>query len=642
MHSCRRHRPPTSRALAEEEASFRSLLPGIRLQQAGVCDDERAVCSVVTGTLREQVPVSRTARVSRVGESMNSSIRPSAVVLALSVLVASCATPGSGPAPASRLPAASGTSLTRCEALATAFAFPGTRLASAESLPAGALKHGPRALPAHCVVKGRMHERKGADGHDYAIGFEMRLPVTWNGRLYYQGNGGLDGNVVPATGVLGGGPRTGALMQGFAVISSDAGHTGRQNVFFGLEPQARLDYGYQAVAKLTPMAKALIAAAYGKGPDRSYIGGCSNGGRHAMVTAARLGGEYDGYLVGAPGYRLPLAAFAQLRGVQLWTPLATPGATVRHPMNPRALIADLGSALEPRERRTVAEAILARCDALDGARDGMVLAGQSCQRAFDLQRDVPTCVGARTGACLTPAQKQVLGEVFAGVRTASGQRIYSPFPWDPGIAGANWAQWKFVNALALDPLAAGTVFTVPPGRVDPATADIDALLARANATDAKYRESSMSLMTPPGHENPANLAGLRARGAKLVLYHGASDAIFSAEDSRRWVEAVDRAVPGGADGFVRYFPVPGMNHCSGGLATDHFDLLAPLVRWVEEGVAPQAVVASARGPGEGVTVNAELPADWSPTRTRPLCAYPSVANYQGSGSIEEATSFVCR
>ena len=140
----------------------------------------------------------------------------------------------------------------------------------------------------------------------------------------------------PALGALGGGPLTGALMQGFAVISSDAGHSGPQTPFFGLETQARRDYGYRAVAELTPMAKGLIAAAYGRGPDRSYIGGCSNGGRHAMVAAARLGDQYDGYLVGAPGYRLPNAALAQLWGVQQWAPLATPGASTRHSSSPVA------------------------------------------------------------------------------------------------------------------------------------------------------------------------------------------------------------------------------------------------------------------------------------------------------------------
>jgi hypothetical protein len=200
-------------------------------------------------------------------------------------------------------------------------------------------------VAAHCLVKGSMHRRKGSDGRDYAIGFEMRLPQDWNGRFYYQGNGGLDGNVQPAVGALGGGPLTGALKQGFAVISSNAGHTGPQTPYFGLEAQARLDYGWQATAKLTPMAKALIGSAYGKGPDRSYIGGCSNGGRHAMVAASRLGDAYDGYLVGAPGYRLPSAAVAQLWGAQQWAPLATPGATTRSIRSiPTRAFPDLGTA----------------------------------------------------------------------------------------------------------------------------------------------------------------------------------------------------------------------------------------------------------------------------------------------------------
>ena len=251
-------------------------------------------------------------------------------------------------------------------------------------------------------------------------------------------------------------------MQGFAVISSDAGHSGPQTTFFGLEPQARLDYGYQAVAKLTPMAKGLIQSAYGKAPDRSYIGGCSNGGRHAMVAASRLGDQYDGYLVGAPGYRLPLSAMAQIWGAQQWARLATPGATVKHPMNPNATLTDLGSAFTAQERQMVANAILEKCDALDGARDGMVQATQACQAAFSVQNDVPTCTGARNGSCLSAEQKQVVAGVFTGARTASGQTIYSPFPFDPGVAGSNWATWKFINSLALDPLAINTVFSVPP------------------------------------------------------------------------------------------------------------------------------------------------------------------------------------
>jgi feruloyl esterase len=486
-----------------------------------------------------------------------------------------------------------------------------------------------------------MHPRKGSDGRDYAIGFEMRLPQAWNGRFYYQGNGGLDGTVQPAQGALGGGPLTGALLQGFAVISSDAGHTGAQTPFFGLEPQARLDYGYQAVAKLTPMAKGLIAAAYGKGPDRSYIGGCSNGGRHAMVAAARLGDQYDGYLVGAPGYRLPNAALAQLWGAQQWATVSTPGATIPHPMNPSATLADLGSGFTPKERQLLSSAVLEQCDALDGARDGMVQATQACQARFNLQKDVPTCQGERNGQCLTVAQKQVVAAVFSGAKTATGQPIYASFPYDTGVSGANWATWKFVNALALDPLAVGAVFSVPPGRVDPLKEDVSTRWPLFSATDDSFRESGLSLMTPPGQDNPVNLGALRARGAKMVLFHGVSDAVFSAEDTRRWIERLDQAQDGKAADFARYFPVPGMNHCSGGPAADQFDLLTPLVQWVEQGVAPQAVPASVRGAGHTGSANAELPKDWSASRTRPLCAYPTVARYAGSGSLEDAASFSC-
>ncbi len=377
--------------------------------------------------------------------------------LGLGLLMAACSTtPGAPPAP---LAPAVGASLGQCEALTNQFRFDQTTLDSAAPVAAGGLMLAGQPVAAHCLVKGQMHKRKGSDGRDYAIAFEMRLPQAWNGRFYHQGNGGLDGAVRPAEGALGGGPVTGALAQGFAVISSDAGHTGAQTAVFGLEPQARLDYGYQAVAKLTPMAKSLIATAYGKGPDRSYIGGCSNGGRHAMVAVSRLGDQYDGYLIGAPGYRLPNAALAQLWGAQRWTPLATPGATVKHPLNPNATIPDLGSALSAAERQTVARAILNRCDALDGLNDGMVQATQACQAAFDVVRDVPSCSGARDGSCLTPVQKTTLAQVQAGGKASNGQAIYSAFPHDAGIAGSNWATWKFVNSVALDPLSVGTVFT---------------------------------------------------------------------------------------------------------------------------------------------------------------------------------------
>jgi pimeloyl-ACP methyl ester carboxylesterase len=570
---------------------------------------------------------------------MHRALQGLGVLSAVGVLVACSTLPSSAVAP---LKAATGASLAQCEALASKLQLPHTRIESAASVAAGAVMQGDKAVPAHCIVKGRMHERKGSDGRDYAIGFEMRLPVAWNGRFYYQGNGGLDGAVVPALGALGGGPLTGALMQGFAVISSDAGHSGPQTTVFGLEPQARLDYGYQAVEKLTPMAKQLIAGAYGKGPDRSYIGGCSNGGRHAMVAAARAGDQYDGYLVGAPGYRLPYAALAQIWGAQQWAPLATPGATVKNPLNPNGTLPDLASAFTPQERQTVAKAIAEKCDALDGAKDGMVQATQTCQAAFNVKTDVATCTGERNGACLTTAQKDVVARVFDGAYTPAGQRIYASFPYDMGVAGANWGTWKFVDSLIRDPLAIGTIFSVPPAPLKPLEENVTKRLAMFSATTDTYRESGWSLMTPPGEANPANMAALRARGAKVVMYHGVSDAIFSADDTRQWVERLNRVNANPGSDFARYFQVPGMNHCSMGPAADQFDLLGPLVQWVEQGVAPQAVVASVRGAGNAGGVNTELPADWSAKRTRPLCAYPTVATYKGSGSLEDASSFACK
>ena len=184
-----------------------------------------------------------------------------------------------------------------------------------------------KPVAAHCQVTGQMHKRiSPVDGKNYAIGFEIRLPNNWNGRFFYQANGGVDGSIGSATGGIGGGGQLdNALNMGFAVISSDAGH-GAPNPAFGIDPHARLDYGYQAVGRLTPMAKSIIQSAYGKGPDRSYIGGCSNGGRHAMVAAARYAEQYDGVLVGNPGFRLPLAAIANIAGHKAYAALATSAA----------------------------------------------------------------------------------------------------------------------------------------------------------------------------------------------------------------------------------------------------------------------------------------------------------------------------
>lgn len=555
-----------------------------------------------------------------------------ASVLAAAGLLAACGGGGGG---GTQLAPATGAALSgTCADLAGRISgMANTTITAVTTVAAGTLTVAGKPVPEHCRVQGNMYSRVSAvDGNNYAIGFEMRLPVAWNGRFLHQGNGGLDGAVSTATGATGGGPLTHALFQGFAVLSSDAGHSGALGAAFGIDPQARLDYGYQAVGKLTPMAKSVIAAAYAKGPDRSYFAGCSNGGRHAMVAATRYASDYDGILAGAPGYNLPKAALANIAGAQLYASVATDPA-------------DLSSAFKPEERALVGTAVLARCDALDGTSDGMVQDVAACQAAFSLDRDVPTCPGARDNTCLTAAQKTAIGKIFSGPTTSNGTRIYASFPYDPGIAGSGVPFWEFFAPLVLDSGAVGHVFKVPPdspaGFNGPAftmSANLDLLAQQILATDALYTESSMSFMTPP---NPTDMATLRNRGGKIIVYHGVSDPIFSVNDTEAWYTGLQALNLGYAQGFARFFRVPGMNHCSGGPATDQFDALTALVDWVEQGRAPDRIVASARGAGNAGGVNADLPAGWSPTRTRPLCPYPQVARYVG-GDVESADSFACR
>ena len=417
------------------------------------------------------------------------------VVVALSV---SRPAAGGDGAPLPRLPAATGKSRVSCTELATAFRFPDTTVMSAAPVGSGALTWAGRAIDAHCLVKGEMHRRTSPeDGKSYAIGFEMRLPTAWNGRFFYQANGGSDGTITTALG--GGGPMpTTALQQDFAVLSSDAGHSGSRDLSFGLDFQARLDYGYQAAARLTPMAKALIATAYGKRPDRSYFGGCSNGGRHTFVAMTRMPEEYDGYLAGAPGYRLPLAAIANQFGAKRYATVATNSA-------------DLGTAFTAAERAKLSAAVLARCDALDGVDDGLIQDTDACQRAFDFDRDVPTCSGARDGSCLSEAQKTAITPIFSGAVDGKGDRFYASFPFDSGHNSADSSFWEFFVPLTIDSGATAIVWGVPPA--DPATFNgsayalstpIDAMLASVAATNSTY---------PSPHSPPCSPCGRRTSPA---------------------------------------------------------------------------------------------------------------------------------
>jgi len=575
---------------------------------------------------------------------------PLALAAITLLTLAGCA---SGSRTASVAPAVGAQAVLSCEALSARFAHPQTRLLSTERIPAGQLRLPgiAEAMPEHCAVKGLMHERTSlVDGKAYAIGFEMRLPLAWNGRFFYQANGGLDGFQTPAYGdILGGGPLSNGLLKGFAVISSDAGHAFDRSspiggALFGLDPQARLDYGYNAVAQLTPMAKSLVRTYYGKPPDKSYLVGTSNGGRHGFVAASRLPGEYDGILASAPGFNLPRAAVAQVWGAQQFAGIARVSAQTGRP--------DLATAVTPADLDLLARAVLARCDALDGLADGLVADLSACQAAFRIERDLPVCpagAAATPGNCLSSAQQAVLARVFGGPRDAAGRPVYAGLPWDAGVRGRDWATWKLVNSVGpRDAVALAFVFSTPPASptlvsgqgttlLDHALGfDLARDLPRINVTDARYTESALQFMTPP---DPLMRAFV-ARGGKLLVVHGSADPVFSALDTVRWHADFRAAHGAAADRHARLFLVPGMNHSRGGPAADQMDLVDALVRWVEQGQAPDTVEARARGPGSPVP-NPELPADWSPSRTRLLCPHPQVARYTGRGDPEQAASFAC-
>ena len=303
------------------------------------------------------------------------------------------------------------------------------------------------------------------------------------------------------------------------------------------------------------------------------------------MAATRYPEQYDGYLAGAPGFHLPKAATAQMWKVQQYAGIATgtiaTGADAGQP--------DITTAVSPAEFNVLGASIVAKCDALDGATDGMVSDVKACQAAFNIKTDVTTCGGARDGTCLTDAQKNVLAKVFAGATNSKGEATYSNFWYDPGVAGVNYAYWHYTASTQLDPGAVAFIFNTPPMAKSAFLAttglkfalgyNMDTDHPKMFATDATYQESAWSYMTPP---NETSLGKLRDRGARLLVYHGGGDGIFSTADTAKWYESLPQGISGGTDQYARLFVVPGMNHCSAGPATDQFDMITSLVNWVEK------------------------------------------------------------
>jgi feruloyl esterase len=515
----------------------------------------------------------------------------------------------------------------KCTALADV-KIAGGHITTAQFIAAG--KDGSDPVPEHCKLQGKLQEYTGVDGKPYALGFELRLPQQWNSRFYFQGGGGTDGVVRPAVGTLpGGGQTTNALSQGFAVVDTDSGHLNEPGpigpYLFAVDPQARINLGYNHLPVVTATAKDLIQRIYGRKPEHSYFVGCSNGGRQGLMAAERFPQLFDGIIAQAPAYRVPQAAvdaIAQIQAIASVAPMGADGRPV------------LGSAFSPAELSLIAHGILDACDALDGAKDGMV---QSISCKFDPA--ILQCSAGKNEGCLDAKKVAVIDKMFKGARDASGQVIYSEWAYDPGIDSPLWTMWKWgpptipPQAINTSLIAGGLsyVFTTPPvlstNLYDFALGfDLNRDAPKITQTNGIFKESAVQFM----NADSANITAFQDRGGKLLLFHGGADPIFSARDTVSYLNKLQARYGRTTADFARLFLIPGMAHCAGGPATDKFDGLTVLMDWVEHGMAPTSIAAQA---------TAMTP--W-PNRTRPLCAYPTQATYSGSGSIEDAANFSCR
>ena len=318
-------------------------------------------------------------------------------------------------------------------------------------------------VPEHCQVQGTIDGNRQGYGPTpgdartaslnqiYAIGWMLRLPTDWNGRFYFAGGGGTNGNLGDA---LGGG----ALAKGYAVVSQDSGHSNAINVTpevatatFGYDPRARIDFGYRSYDLVTQLAKGLIKLHYGEPPRFSYYVGCSEGGREGLVVSQRFPYHFDGVVSGNPGMDLHKSSLAEAHSVQEFA--AAAAAQGFFTSTPPGNIPWANKAFTDADLVAVGNAILAQCDGLDGLVDGSVDNFEACR--FD-----PEVLGPTGTGTLEAAQVNALKNVFAGPKNSAGKPLYSGWYWDPGIAStAGFISWRNWKMGAYDPTTPFPPFT---------------------------------------------------------------------------------------------------------------------------------------------------------------------------------------
>ena len=435
-------------------------------------------------------------------------------------------------------------------------------------------------LPAFCRVAGSISPTEDSD-----IGFDVWMPArNWNGKFVGVGNGGVSGQIFYWS-------MSEPLKRGYAVAGSDTGHRGPGiDASFAMgHPEKVVDFIYRATHEMTVAAKAVAAAFYGRPANKSLFAGCSAGGRQGLTEAQKYPEDYDAIAASAPANH-----WGASLGI-LW-----PGA---------AMLKTPASRLSPSDLALLHKGALDQCDASDGVIDRVIENPRDCK--FDPH--VLQCRGGTTTNCLSADQVAAARAIYRGPTNAR-----TDVPIMPGLEPGSELGWRSL-VDGNEPHKLGTTglkyMTFQDPNWDYRSFDWDKDVERV-------RTSRLYDATNP------DIRAFVARGGKLLIYHGWTDVLVPPRNSIEYVAAVETTlgVEKARDG-VRLFMAPGMNHCTGGEGPSVLDVIGALEAWSDTGRAPQAITATRP--------------DGAPRRSRPLCAYPAVAQYRGSGSTDEAVNFVC-
>jgi feruloyl esterase len=440
-----------------------------------------------------------------------------------------------------------------------------------------------QGLPAFCRVAATLKPSS-----DSEIKIEVWLPASgWNGKFQAYGNGGWSGSLRPASLAAG-------LSRGYATAITDTGHEGSSASFALGHPEKLIDFGYRAVHETAVAAKAIVAAYYSRPARFSYWNGCSAGGRQGLMEAQRFPGDFDGIIAGAPGLH--------------WT-----GRAIQSIAIAQASHKNEASYIPPAKYPVLHQAALDACDAQDCVKDGVLEDPTRCR--FDPQ--VVACQGADGPGCLTAAQVETARRIYSPTLNPRTKAVLTP-GYERG-SELGWATMAGPRPFTIGvDLFKYVVFENPDW--DYRSLNFDTDIARTE----KVAGAILNARDP-------NLKAFFARGGKLIQYHGWNDPQIAPGFSVDYYKSVLEAMGGASrvQGSLRLFMVPGMAHCGGGQGTSSFDMLAALEQWVEKGQPPASVPAARMRNGKT-------------DRTRPLCPYPQVAVYQGTGSTDDAANFVCR